>query len=128
MIHKNRGNRRWVDKRKRRHKYNLVQKIWGDAETFINGILGMYDKGKIHDIQNYRKTNNKKASQDGMGCGRLGNNYSHSDKKKVECCNDKVKDYEDGWSEIDTMIADDIESYYDWVRENKTEVYEDEVD
>ena len=128
MIHKNRGNRRWMDKRKRRHKYNLVQKIWGDATTFLDGILGMYDKGKIHDIQNYRKTNNKQASQDGMGCGRLGNNYSHTDKKKVESCNDKVKDYEDGWAEIDAIVAADIESYYDWVRENKTEVYEDEVD
>ena len=128
MIHKNRGNRRWTDKRKRRHKYNLVQKIWGDATTFLDGILGKYDKGKIHDEENYKKTNNRVASKDHKGANRMGNNYSHSDKKKVECCNDKVKDYEDGWAEIDTMVAADIESYYDWVRENKTKVYEDEVD
>lgn len=118
MIHKNRGNRRWVDKRKRKHKYNLVQKIWGDATTFLDGILGKYDKGKIHDEENYKKTNNRVASKDHKGANRMGNNYSHSDKKKVECCNDKLRDYEDGWAEIDTMIAADIESYYDWVREN----------
>lgn len=118
MIHKNRGNRRWMDKRKRRHKYNLCQRIWGDAMYFLDGILGKYDKGKIHDEENYKKTNNRIASKDHKGANRMGNNYSHSDKKKVECCNDKVKDYEDGWSEIDTMIADDIESYYDWEREN----------
>lgn len=120
MIHKNRGNRRWVDKRKRRHKYNLVQRIWGDAKTFLGGVLGMYDKGKIHDVQNYRKTNNKKASQDGMGCKRLGNNYSHSDKKKVESCNDRIKDYESWFDEdmYNTAIAD----CEDW---HKT--FEDEV-
>lgn len=124
MIHKNRGNRRWTDKRKRRHKYNLVQRIWGDAKTFLDGVLGKYDKGKVHDEENYKKTNSRVASKDCKGSNRMGNNYSHSDKKKVECCNDKVKDYEDGWAEIDTMIAADIESYYDWVRENKGEVAE----
>lgn len=125
MIHKNRGNRRWVDKRKRRNKYNLCQRIWGDAMYFLDGILGKYDKGKIHDINHAEKTNGKVAVKHGKDnvsrvgtLGRFGKNYSHSDKKKVECCNDKVKDYEDGWSEIDTMIADDIESYYDWEREN----------
>lgn len=128
MIHKNRGNRRWTDKRKRRHKYNLVQRIWGDAKTFLDGVLGKYDKGKIHDEENYKKTNNRVASKDHKGANRMGNNYSHSDKKKIECCNDKIKDYEDSWAEIDTMVAADIESYYDWARENKTKVYEDEVD
>lgn len=42
----------------------------------------------------------------------MGNNYSHSDKKKVECCNNKVKDYEDGWAEIDAMVIADCEDYY----------------
>ena len=113
MIHKNRGNRRWVDKRKRRHKYNLVQKIWGDATTFLGGVLGKYDKGKIHDQEDYRKTNNRTASRECIGSGRLGNNYSHSDKRKVECCKDKIKDYEDGWDEIDAMIIADCENYED---------------
>ena len=135
MIHKNRGNRRWVDKRKRRHKYNLVQKIWGDAMYFLDGILGKYDKGKIHDINHAEKTNGKvsqKGGQDNVShvgsLGRFDNNYRHADKKKVECCNDKLRDYEDGWAEIDAMTVADVESYYDWERENKTEVYEDEMD
>lgn len=135
MIHKNRGNRRWVDKRKRRNKYNLCQRIWGDAMYFLDGILGKYDKGKVHDINHAEKTNGKvsqKGGQDNVShvgsLGRFGNNYSHSDKKKVESCNDKVKDYEDGWAEIDAMIAADIESYYDWMDENRTEVNSGEVD
>ena len=127
MIHKNRGNRRWTDKRKRRHKYNLVQKIWGDATTFLDGILGKYDKGKIHDEENYKKTNNRVASKDHKGANRMGNNYSYSDKKKVESCNYKLKNYEDEyeWKLIDTMVAADIESYYESVRENKAEVSEE---
>jgi len=112
-IHKNRGNRRRRDKLKRKHKYNLVQSIWGDAKTYLKGILGMYDKGKIHDVQNYRKTNNKKASKDYMGCGRMGNNYSTTDKRKIESCNEKLKDYETGKDEIDAMVVADIESYYE---------------
>lgn len=112
-IHKNRGNRRRRDRLKRKHKYNLVQSIWGDAKTYLKGILGMYDKGKIHDVQNYRKTNGKKASQDYMGCGRMGNNYSTTDKRKIESCNDKLKDYETGKDEIDAMVVADIESYYE---------------
>lgn len=114
MIHKNRGNRRWTDKRKRKHKYNLAKRICNK----IKGVLGKYDKGHIYDL-NTKQENYDDYYQDSI---------SYSDKKKVECCNDKVKDYEDGWLEIDAMVAADIESYYDWVRENKTEVYEDEVD
>ena len=52
MIHKNRGNRRWMDKRKRRSKYNLCQRIWGDAMYFLDGILGKYDN-----ITQYYKDN-----------------------------------------------------------------------
>ena len=135
MIHKNRGNRRWVDKRKRRSKYNLCQRIWGDAMWFLDGILGKYDKGKIHDIDHAEKTNGKvsqKGGRDNIGYAgtlhRMGNNYSCSDKRKVECCNDKLRDYEDGWAEIDAMVAADIESYYDIEKRNNTEVYKDEVD
>ena len=108
MIHKNRGNRRWVDKRKRKHKYNLCQRIWGDAKTFLDGILGKYDKGKIHDQEYYKKTNNRTASKDRVSGGKLGNNYRHTDKKKVESCNDKIKEYE-SWFDDDmynAMLAD----------------------
>ena len=112
MIHKNRGNRRWVDKRKRRSKYNLCQRIWGDATTFLGGILGKYDKGKLHSTCYGNKTNKRVASKDYTTSHRLGNNYCCSDKRKVECCRDKFKDYEDGWAEIDTMIIADCEDYY----------------
>lgn len=115
MIHKNRGNRRWVDKRKRRNKYNLCQRIWGDAKTFLDGILGKYDKGKIHDINHAEKTNGKisqKGGQDNVShvgsLGRFDNNYRHTDKKKVESCNDKIKGYE-SWFDDDmynAMLAD----------------------
>lgn len=112
-IRRNRGNRRRRDRLKSRRKYNLVQSIWGDAKTYLKGILGRYDKGKIHDIECGCKTNGKTASVGYMGCDRLGNNYSHSDKKKVECCNSKLKDYDDGWHEIDAMIIADCEDYVD---------------
>ena len=104
MIHKNRGNRRWMDKRKRRSKYNLCQRIWGDAMYFLDGILGKYDKGKIHDEENYKKTNNRVASKDHMSSHKMGNNYSHSDKKKIESCNDKLEYYSSGEEEHDELI------------------------
>lgn len=110
MIHKNRGNRRWIDKRKRRSKYNLVQKIWGDATTFLDGILGKYDKGKIHDEESYKKTNNRVASKDHKGANRMGNNYSYSDKKKIESCNDKLEYYSSGKQEQDEFIDSILEN------------------
>lgn len=113
MIHHNRGNRRWVDKRKRRHKYNLTNKIWGDASTYLKGILGMYDKGKIHATENHRKTNSRLASDDRVGCDRLGNNYSITDKRKVMSCKEKFYDYDNGLDEIDAMLKADIEGWYE---------------
>ena len=112
MIHKNRGNRRWIDKRKRRRKYNLVQRIWGDATTFLNGVLGKYDKGKIHDQEDYKKTNSKTASKGYVSGGKLGNNYCHTDKKKVESCNDKYNYYATGEEEHDDLVDAIIEN--DW--------------
>lgn len=109
MIHKNRGNRRWMDKRKRRHKYNLAQKIWGDASTFLKGILGKYDKGYIHDINHAEKTNGKvatKGGKDNVGntgtLHRMGNNYSHSDAKKMISIEDRIKEYEE-----DDIVGDE---------------------
>jgi len=122
MIHKNRGNRRWVDKRKRRHKYNLCQRIWGDAKTFLDGILGKYDKSKIHDINHAEKTNGKvsqKGGQDNVShvgsLGRFDNNYRHTDKKKVESCNDKYNYYATGEEEHDDLVDAIIENdWYGW--------------
>ena len=124
MIHKNRGNRRWMDKRKRRSKYNLCQRIWGDAKTFLDGVLGKYDKGKVHDINHAEKTNGKvsqKGGQDNVShvgsLGRFDKNYSHSDKKKVESCNDKYKYYATGEEEhddlIDSIIENDLYGWYE---------------
>ena len=123
MIHKNRGNRRWVDKRKRRHKYNLCQRICGDAMEWLGGILGKYDKGKIHSTDHWKKTNGKVAQKNcSHNTGYVGtlhrfdNNYSHSDKKKIESCNDKLKNYKDEseWEKVDAIIGtDDSESYYE---------------
>lgn len=94
MIHKNRGNRRWTDKRKRRHKYNLARKICDS----IKNVLGKYDKGHIYDLNN-KQEDYDDYYQDGI---------SHSDKKKVESCNDRIKDYE-SWFDDDmynAMLAD----------------------
>lgn len=99
MIHKNRGNRRWMDKRKRRHKYNLARKICDS----IKGVLGKYDKGHIYDLNNKQEYYDD-YYQDGI---------SNSDKKKIESCNDKIKDYDKGWDEIDAMIIADCENYED---------------
>lgn len=109
MIHRNRGNRRWVDKRKRRSKYNLCQRIWGDATTFLDGILGKYDKGKLHSTCYGNKTNKRVASKDYTTSHRLGNNYCCSDKRKVESCNSKMKDYE-----IDIIDPNVPSSYWLW--------------
>ena len=103
MIHHDRGNRRRTDRRKRKSKYNKTQSIWGDASTYLKGILGMYDKGKIHDTENHKKTNSRLASDDCVGCGRRGNNYSHTDKRKVDRCNYGVKCYESGQDDFDTF-------------------------
>lgn len=90
MIHKNRGNRRWMDKRKRRHKYNLARRICDS----IKGVLGKYDKGHIYDL------NNKQEQYDDY----YQDSISHSDKKKVECCNDKLEYYSSGEQEHDELV------------------------
>jgi len=131
MIHKNRGNRRWVDKRKRKNKYNLCQRICGDAMKWLGGILGKYDKGKIHSTDNWRKTNGKIAQKDcSHNTGYVGtlhrfdNNYSHADKKKVESCNDKYNYYATGEEERDDLVDLILENdCYGW-HENHGETVE----
>lgn len=83
MIHKNRGNRRWTDKRKRKHKYNLAKRICNK----IKGVLGKYDKGHIYDLNDKLAPSEHEHDyyQDGI---------SHSDKKKLDSCNYKIMDYE----------------------------------
>lgn len=98
-IHKNRGNRRRRDKLKRKHKFNLAKSLF-DA---FNEILGKYDKGHVYDL-NKKKEDYDNYYQDGL---------SRADKRKIESCNEKLKDYETGKDEIDTMVVADIESYYE---------------
>lgn len=99
MFYRSRSNRRRMDKRKRKRKYNLYQSINGDAEKFLGGVLGKYDKGKIHDTERYHKTNGRVALNDSYRntycktLHKLGNNYSHTDKRKVIGCNDQLNEH-----------------------------------
>lgn len=110
MIHKNRGNRRWVDKRKRKHKYNLAKKICNK----IKGVLGKYDKGHIYDL-------NDKLTPSEHEYG-YEDPISNSNKKKIESCAEKMQDYENGLDELDKIIAADIEAWYEEYPEKMKEV------
>lgn len=101
MIHRNRGNRRWMDAQKAKSKKAKCQAIWGDADTYKK-FDGMYDKGKIHDEEPDRKTNQKKYKGKGVGgcdergvgirggahdmvkAHRAGKNYSASDRRRFD--------------------------------------------
>ena len=98
-IHKNRGNRRRRDRLKRKHKFNLAKSLF-DA---FNEVLGKYDKGHVYDL-NKKKEDYDDYYQDGT---------SRADKRKIESCNEKLKDYETGKDEIDAMVVADIKSYYE---------------
>ena len=95
--------------RAQRKAYNL--RFFGRQSRLKNPRPLGSKKRKCHDTCNFAKTNNRTASKDHIGADRLGNNYSHSDKKKVESCNDKLKDYNSQLDEIDAMIIADCE---DW--------------
>lgn len=98
-IHKNRGNRRRRDRLKRKHKFNLAKSLF---DTFSE-VLGKYDKGHIYDL--YKKREDYYVYyQDGI---------SRADRRKIESCDEKLKDYETGKDEIDAMVVADIESYYE---------------
>ncbi len=105
MIHKNRGNRRWVDKRKRRHKYNLAKRICDK----IKDVIGKYDKGHIYDLNS--KYKNTESSYDDY----YRDGISHTDKKKIESCNDKYNYYATGEEEHDDLVDTIIENdWYGW--------------
>lgn len=67
--------RRKQDYHKALHKKHLCQSVYGDANWWLGGILGRYDKGKIHDHEDYRKTNSERHGY---------KNYRHSDKKRYD--------------------------------------------
>lgn len=68
------------------HKKKLCQKIWGDSDSFLGGILGKYSKGKIHDHEDYRKTNSEWYGK---------RNYKVSDRKRHESTLEKMGEYAD---------------------------------
>ena len=67
-------------------KKNKCQKIWGDSDTFLDGILGKYAKGKIHVHEDHRKTNSDWYGK---------KNYKTSDRKRDESAFDKLREYAD---------------------------------
>ena len=64
---------------------NLAKKICDS----IKGVLGKYDKGHIYDL-------NDKLTPSEHEHDYYKDGISHSDKKKVECCNNKLNDWESG--------------------------------
>lgn len=79
-----RGKRRKDKYRKAIRKYKLCNEIWGDAEEYNDGILGKYIDGKIHDHEEYRKTNSEWSGK---------HNYKHGDKQRADSCEDMERKY-----------------------------------
>lgn len=81
---KTRGDRRKKNYRKAIRKYKLCESIWGDAEEYNDGILGKYIDGKIHDHEEYRKTNSEWSGK---------HNYKHGDKQRADSCEDMEREH-----------------------------------
>ena len=81
---KTRGDRRKKNYHKAIRKYKLCESIWGDAKEYNDGILGKYIDGKIHDHEEYRKTN---SEWDGK------HNYKHGDKQRADSCEDMEREH-----------------------------------
>lgn len=81
---KTRGDRRKKNYRKAIRKYKLCESIWGDAKEYNDGILGKYIDGKIHDHEEYRKTNSEWSGK---------HNYKHGDKQRADSCEDMEREH-----------------------------------
>ena len=79
-----RGKRRKDKYRKAIRKYKLCESIWGDAKAYNDGIIGKYIDGKIHNHEEYRKTNSEWSGK---------HNYKHGDKQRVDSCEDMEREY-----------------------------------
>lgn len=79
-----RGKRRKDEYRKAIRKYKLCESIWGDAKEYNDGIIGKYIDGKIHDHEEYRKTNSEWSGK---------HNYKHGDKRRADSCEDMEREY-----------------------------------
>lgn len=68
-------------------KKKLCQAIWGDGDSYHGGILGKFDKGKIHDHEDFRKTKS----------GWYGKqNYKVSDKRRFESGSEQIDEFNSG--------------------------------
>lgn len=81
---KTRGDRRKKNYSKAIRKYKLCESIWGDAKEYNDGILGKYIDGKIHDHEEYRKTNSEWSGK---------HNYKHGDKQRADSCEDMEREH-----------------------------------
>lgn len=81
---KTRGDRRKKNYRKAIRKYKLCESILGDAKEYNDGILGKYIDGKIHDHEEYRKTNSEWNGK---------HNYKHGDKQRADSCEDMEREH-----------------------------------
>ena len=79
--------RRKKDYHKAIRKKRLCQSIWGDAKYWLDGVLGKYDKGKIHESLDFEKTNSKRYGK---------RNYKASDRRRYDSTEYAIKtNYED---------------------------------
>lgn len=67
-------------------KKNKCQKIWGDSDSFLGGVLGKYIKGKIHDGKHDEKVYSERYDK---------KKYKMSDRKRDESAFDKLREYAD---------------------------------
>ena len=81
---KTRGERRKENYRKGIRKYKICKSVYGDAEEYNDGVLGKYIDGKIHDHEDFRKTNSEWNGK---------HNYKHGDKKKADNCEDMEREF-----------------------------------
>lgn len=104
MIHKNRGNRRWIRNKQIERKKHICDYKWNDGDTYY-AFPGMYDKGKIHDEGTvYEKTNQKPFRGRGHGkragahCmpkgHRMGGNWRAADLRKIESAESYLEEVE----------------------------------
>lgn len=67
--------RRKNDFHKAIRKMKLCEAIYHDSKYFLKGILGKFDKGKIHEHDDSRKTNSEWHGK---------HNYKPSDKRRYD--------------------------------------------
>ena len=93
MIHRHRGNRRWMTYRKAKRKARIVHEL---NDYWYYPHFGQYRKGKIHCScpRCAAKTNGKRPVNIYYGTnGRFENNYKWSDRKRMVAMAQDELDY-----------------------------------